>query len=233
MTDRAKLPHGTLGSPGIFGGTEVGATKRYLLEAETKVDYNESGSLKPIGLHPGATVSRFWKCVIIAGLACGALSGVCYSGYRYWFPYGSSHCCDKLLYLELFEYAREHNGWFPRGEAGPEASLSLLYRQDPLLVDVLRGKTVPESVVRSILERGELLGPETCGWHYVEGLRIDDDHHLALFWDKIGLGHNGQRLENGGHYVCFLRGIEYVPESEWPAFLAEQERLLAKLRRPK
>ena len=98
--------------------------------------------------------------------------------------------------------------------------------------DVLRSKTVALEVVQATLDRGERLGPDTCGWHYVEGLRKDDDHRLALFWDKLGLGHNGERLP-GGHWVCFVRlGIEYVPQSQWEAFLVEQELLRSELKRP-
>jgi hypothetical protein len=72
--------------------------------------------------------------------------------------------------------------------------------------NLLRGKTVPESVVKEILERGELVTPETCGWHYVERLRLDDDYRLALFGDKAGLDHNGGLLAEGGHFVLFVDG---------------------------
>lgn len=112
--------------------------------------------------------------------------------------------------------------------------MSLLYREDQELVKVLRGKTVPESVVQARLESGELLSPETCGWHYVGGLRRDDDGRLALFWDKAGLGHNGERLGNGDHFVWFVRGGgETIRGADWERFLAEQERLRANLKRPR
>jgi hypothetical protein len=40
------------------------------------------------------------------------------------------------------------------------------------------------------------------------------------------------RLSGGGHYVCFVCGsIEYVPGARWEAFLAEQERLRAAVKR--
>ncbi|HET6574539.1 MAG TPA: hypothetical protein VFG68_13105 [Fimbriiglobus sp.] len=32
------------------------------------------------------------------------------------------------------------------------------------------------------------MGPETCGWHSVEGLRATDERRLALCWDMAGLG---------------------------------------------
>jgi hypothetical protein len=177
---------------------------------------------------------RRWR-VRIGFLAVGLLLVVALGigCYRRQYPYGWSHCCDKQLAFALLDYADRHDGWFPRGEASPEASLSLLYREDPGLAYLLRGKTVPEDVVRERLERGQLLSPETCGWHYVEVLRKDDDPRLALFWDKAGLGHNGQRLSDGGHFVGLVNGtIDYVPGDRWAAFLEEQDRLRAGLKRP-
>jgi hypothetical protein len=161
-------------------------------------------------------------------LVVAALAGAAYGYYRYRYPYGWSHCCDKCLYFELERYAAEPDGWFPRGEASPEASLSLLYRQSPGNAYSLRGKSVPESVVLEWLSRGELLTPETCGWHYVQGLREDDDPRLALFWDKAGLDHFGGRLPGGGHLVIRIDGQqEHLKEVDWPAFIDEQEKLLA------
>jgi hypothetical protein len=88
------------------------------------------------------------------------------------------------------------------------------------------------TIVRKIPRNGSIT-PETCGWHYVEGLRSDDDPNLALFWDKAGLGHNGQRLSEGGHIVCFVRGNrKYISGAEWQQFLAKQKQLLAQLERP-
>ncbi len=170
---------------------------------------------------------------LIATAIVAVIFGLGFGYYRYRYPYGWSHNCDKILMFALMEYADKHDGWFPRGEATPEASLSLLYRQDPGLAYTLPGKTVPDSVVVARLESGQLLSPETCGWHYVEGLRKDDDPKLALFWDKVWLGHNGQRRSDGGHEVCFVSGrIDWVPGAQWQQFLAEQERLRGELKRP-
>jgi len=147
--------------------------------------------------------------------------------YRWEFPYGFTHSCDKQLELALHQYAEEHGGFYPAGEATPEASLSLLYPKYAN-ANLLSGKTVPVERVQEILEQGKLLGPETCGWHYVEGLSLNDNRRLAIFWDKVGLGHNGQRLRNGGHSVVFVgRDFEVISAQEWPSFLEEQEKLLA------
>jgi hypothetical protein len=167
--------------------------------------------------------------VVIAGLVGGG-----YAWYRDTYPFGYSHCCDKQLDLMLHNYADSNGGWFPKGEATPEASLSLLRREFPewVTANLLRGKTVPEAAVRARLEDGKLLTPDTCGWHYVEGLRKDDDARLALFWDKAGLGHWGERLSGGGHRVCFVGGsIEYIAGDRWEEFVAGQERLRAALKR--
>jgi hypothetical protein len=144
------------------------------------------------------------------------------------YPYGWSHCCLKALGLALLQYAQEHDGHFPAGAESPEASLSLLARGHyDIDAETLRGKTVPVEEARSILERGGLLGPDSCGWHYVEGLTVSDDPGLALVWDKVGLGHNGQDI-GGGHSVLFLDGHEEViAASDWPDFLKRQDELMA------
>lgn len=78
------------------------------------------------------------------------------------------------------------------------------------------------------------MSPETSDWHYVEGLRIDDDPRLALFWDKTGLGHNGQRLSDGVHIVTFIDGArDHITADAWPMFLEKQNQLLSALKHPR
>jgi hypothetical protein len=187
----------------------------------SKPPANDAGGRRSSGRCRSCLVALAVVVVVVAVLY-GA-----FRVYWYWeYPYGLSHCCDSGLFHAMLAYAEEHGGVFPSGEETPEASLCLLY---PELAgaNALRGKTVPLEVVAEILESGRRLGPETCGWHYVEGLTTKDDSRIAILWDKIGLGHNGNRLSEGGHYVVFLSGSsDYIPESKWPAFLAEQEELL-------
>ena len=170
--------------------------------------------------------SRRW----LAGLAITVVVAVAalYAQYRHRYPYGSSHCCDLLLIRALQEYAASHGGDFPTGGPTPEASLSLLYSNvDWVTLHLLRGKTVPLAVAEAAFKRDGRLGPDSCGWHYVDGLRVDDDPGLAIFWDKIPLGHNGQRRTPPVQTVFFVGGEQrFVPESKWPEFLAEQARLL-------
>jgi len=143
------------------------------------------------------------------------------------YPYGWSHCCSKNLFMALHLYAESHGDRYPAGEACPEASLSLLYREKLCDADLLRGKIVPLAEVEAVLARGDLLGPDTCGWHYVEGLTKRDDPRIAIIWDKFGLGHNGESLRSGDHWIMLLHGDEkLIPASEWEAFLAEQQGLI-------
>lgn len=180
------------------------------------------------------STTKLWRWVAV--LAIVVLVTWYFGGkawHDYQFPYGHTHHCDKMISFALLRYAEQHEGWFPKGEKSAEASLSLLYQDEPGLTCALPGKTVPESVVKERLESGKLLTPETCGWHYVPGLHLNDDPQLALFWDKAGLGHNGQRLSRGGHFVCFRTGlIEYIPGDRWEQFIADQEKLHSQLKRP-
>ena len=180
---------------------------------------------------------RRYFVVVIAGFSVIALlAAVGFSYYRWKYPYGLSHCCIKGMWIALYSYAEDHDGRFPAGESSPEASLSLLYSEKNAADgwnyigagSELRGMTVSEDTVLGILEEGKLLGPDTCGWHYVEGLTLADDPRLALLWPKVALGHNGRRMRDGGREVLLLAGhIEYIPGDKWEAFLEEQKQLLA------
>jgi hypothetical protein len=168
------------------------------------------------------------KVVAITAAALALLMGAGYAWHRYTYPYGFSHYCLTVLGLALRQYAEEHDGHFPAGGVCPEASLSLLDRgHDGVYGSVLCGKTKSAEAATQILKDGGLLNADTCDWHYVEGLTLADDPQLAIIWDKVGLGHNGQRLSGGGHSICRLDGIEEeISESEWPQFLEEQKRLM-------
>lgn len=120
--------------------------------------------------------------MLLAAIVVLGLAGGGFALYRSIYPFGRSHCCDKQLYFALRDYAAANNGNFPAGDATPEASLSLIHPTwEHGYAYLLCGKTGSETATQEVLDRGELLGPETCGWNYVEGLRLDDDPRLALF----------------------------------------------------
>jgi hypothetical protein len=145
------------------------------------------------------------------------------------FPYGWSHCCIIIMQQMLEQYSTEHTGHFPTGGTSPEASLSLLCQSNNLDAYTIRGMTVPEDTARKILDAGGLLGPDSCGWHYTDGLTLADDPRIALLYCKQALGHNGQKTPDGGRQVVFVGGnIRWISGSNWPSFLEEQNELLSK-----
>ena len=155
----------------------------------------------------------------------GSVYGLCRFLLHYYYPFGCYHRCDKQLWFALQEYAQQHGGKFPCGQASPEASLSLL---GPNYGYLLRRRDVPLDVVQQMLDSGELLGPETCGYNYVEGLCINSNPKLALFWDKEGLSEMGERLTAGGHLVTYVGAdCQYISEAEFGDFLDQQRKLLA------
>ena len=195
-------------------------------------------SIEPRAMREATVRRRIKRWLITMTWIVSVMFGLFFVGRFYYasvYPYGMSHCCDLNMMFALEEYARQHDGAYPAGEATPEASLGLLY---PNFIDAytLRGKSVPEEVVQTVFDRGERLGPDTCGWHYVAGLRADDDPKLAIFWDKAGLDHNGRRLSQGDHVVMFLKfRRQLIPAQDWPGFLTEQQKLFeeAQLKRAK
>ena len=161
-------------------------------------------------------------------LMTGAIANIhAFFVYRYVYPYGWSHCCNKAIGFALLRYADDHEGHFPSGGATPEASLSLLLTNYCDLY-ILRGKTVPLKVAQAAWERNKSLTPDSCGWHYVEGLTKWDDPELAILWDKVpGLNHNAGRASSGGSEVLFLDGhTSWIPGSQWPDFLTRQQTLM-------
>jgi hypothetical protein len=110
----------------------------------------------------------------------------------------------------------------------PEASLSLLCTNTETSKFVLRGKHLPQRLVDETLGRDGVLGPDSCDWHYVEGLREDDNPRLALAWDKVsGVSHNGRRSLELEHEVLLVDGsVRYIMKQKWPAFVEEQKGLL-------
>ena len=184
---------------------------------------SEGESVTPASPRKSKFKKIFFSLVAFIAFGVAAEQG----WYHYTFPYGWSHCCDIGLGSALEIYAQDHGGHFPFGGDCPEASLSLLY-SNYVDADLLRGKTVPlETVERAFAANGKL-GPESCGWHYVEGITLSDDPRIAIVWDKVGLGHNGQRLKNGGHAIIRADGMrDFVSGTEWPKFLREQQELLA------
>src|SRR5262245_59789877 len=218
-------PHWMEGRWGLSSGEMVGPPN-WLISLGFGIIFSSGGLLFLIGGIVGT------HALAEPGLAAGVafVLGIVLAlvGKRYAQRHAESF---GALHVALMQYADRHDGWFPKGETSPEASLGLLHRENPGLVTagVLCGRTISEAAVKLWLEAGQPLTPQTCGWHYAEGLRKFDDPRLALFWDKTtGLSRLDALLSSGGHFVYFLGGsVEYIPDNRWEEFLAEQEWLRA------
>jgi hypothetical protein len=189
-----------------------------------------ANELTPVASSPRKSKLIILLLTLLAVIAVAVVGGRIW--YRYTFPYGWSHACSKGLGLGLRMYSGENDHWLPHGAATPEASLSLLYRNDPdTALWVLGGKNIPRERVQATFARDGILSPATCGWHYVEGLRDDDDPQIAVVWDKVfGLGHNGERKRGMMHEVVLLDGAnQYVSKDQWPKFIADQKERLEKV----
>jgi hypothetical protein len=168
--------------------------------------------------------------LVLAIVAVGSLGlwGVYQAYRRSQYPYGYNPTRSSCLWFDLIEYAEAHQGFFPCGGETPDASLGMLASM-PFADVYLGGKAVPYQVVQEAIKRDGHLGSDSCSWHYVPGLTLNNDSQLAIAWDKIpGLGPNGERLEKQSRTVVYVGGsTEDIDEGEWPAFLAKQEKLMA------
>lgn len=175
----------------------------------------------------------FKRSRFVVAIVTGALATVCILGSVWWkysFPYGPSHSCSAGVGSSLRMYAEVSDGWFPHGLNTPEASLSLLRTNDRTAMKwFIKGKHLSQSVVDRAMSTDGFLSRASCGWHYVEGLRDNDDDRLAIAWDRVeGLDHKGRRRPGLMREVVMKNGSHpYVMRKGWAEFAKLQSNLLA------
>lgn len=147
-------------------------------------------------------------------------------------PYGWTENDLFALSLAFHNYAATNGGHFPYSAQGPEAALTALVRDDVEgMASILRGKSVSTNTVLRRIQAGGRLDAKTCGWHYVQGLRVTDPTTVAIVWDKIGLTNRGERIPGGGHEVLYINHRrEIIRNDDWNAFLEHQKDLYEILR---
>jgi hypothetical protein len=167
-----------------------------------------------------------WKRGLLRFTVVFLLMAACVGCYgRY--PYGTRDGYLPRTLYALRDYARDHDGWFPRdGSDGPRSLQRLYpgYLTDPTLLAGISGER--EGVVHR-LRSGGSLGEDVCSWVYWPGFRLDDDPGVAVLWERqAGVRFNGRSSNVGGHAVGFLDGRHrQVAEADWPRFVEEQEAL--------
>ena len=130
------------------------------------------------------------------------------------------------LWVELNNYARDHNDWFPQSDKGAFAALQKLYPDyDTASGKELAGLSVDIDLTVNALKAAEQLSEKTSSWIYVPGFRSDDPENFALLWErKPGISSNGAVDPSGGHSVLLLSGvIVQIPGTNWTTYLQTQE----------
>ena len=139
--------------------------------------------------------------------------------------------CRRFLLGVVEVYAREHDGWYPRGEKTPYESLSLAIK-DENDVGLFASHAMRDKLVDS-WRKNKRLAAELCCYGYVEGLKVNAPSNLLLFYTKEPsywecYMHKKKVLgravgtNSGGHW-------DFCPEEEFQRFLQRtQEYLRAK-----
>ena len=140
------------------------------------------------------------------------------------YPHGHRPAALLSMYLDLRNYAADHDGNFPVSAKGGLDALQQLYPQYAAGIE-LAGISGDGEATVAALSHGSPLDPSLTSWVYAQGLRVDDEPDLALLWEsKGGLYPNGRRNEFGGHAVVLVGSdITNVPAVNWDEYLKQQE----------
>ena len=164
-------------------------------------------------------MNRFRRTLLAFGILALILGIVGWGFYKKNYPYGSTHRCSKVLAMELRSFAEENGGKFPASENRDALGLSALLEKSPHFLDLVVGKAGDLDKARQFYEKNGYLLPAHSSWNYVEGLTSND--YGALAWEKIPLGHYGQKQSSNSREVIMTDGmVRYIPEKDWNEFLA-------------
>jgi len=147
--------------------------------------------------------------------------------HRHFYPHGFRAGMLPTFMAEMWSYAQEHGGWYPKDGATPLESLQELY---PVYEsEGLAGLSGSERRTLKVLKDKKPLDSNVSSWIYWPGYRVDDDPRLAIIWEREeGLFTTGGRAS--GHAVGFaVGGCTQIPSEKWADFLKEQELLRQKV----
>ena len=163
-----------------------------------------------------------WAIALAAFVALSIVTYFVHQSYRY--PYGRSHRCSKILPMELERYADEHGGSYPSVDFEDHLGLDKLISPGDLLsLERVVGKAGDAEEAKRFFDENGFLLRRHSSWKYVSGLSSDSPSTLALAWDKIPLGHNGQRTSNNSREVIYPGGIvDTINQHDWNDFMEHQ-----------
>ncbi|MFK7911884.1 MAG: hypothetical protein AB8F34_14980 [Akkermansiaceae bacterium] len=168
-------------------------------------------------------MKKWQRTTLMVSVVIGVLAAAGWGYYRYTYPYGSSHRCSKALASQILNYADNHGGRFPSSEQPDALGLSAIIDDNPFTLELIVGKAGDLEKAKEFHQKHGYLKPEHSSWHYVSGLTTADTDK-AILWDKIPLGHSGERTNRNTREVIMVNGaVKAIPESEWDDFLKAQK----------
>lgn len=143
--------------------------------------------------------------------------------------WGHAHCI-KSAGLAFLNYADQHGGQFPAHPRGYGDALLLL---DVDLAYALTGPGYDDAAFHLAKQRGTPLAEQDCGRVYIQGLNASAGSTVAILFDKRSTPggdhcHLFARCTAPlGREVAFADGhSDFIPDSDWPAFVQTQLALL-------
>lgn len=138
--------------------------------------------------------------------------------------------CIKSAGMLLVNFAEQNGGQFP---TDPRGYGNALLQFEPEEYYCLTATGYDEAVYHEAKQRGVLLQEKDCGRVYIQGLNNKSGSQVAILFDKRSTPggdhcHLIARFSAPlGREVAFVDGhIEFIPDTDWPAFVQKQLALL-------
>ncbi len=138
--------------------------------------------------------------------------------------------CIKQAGMDFVNYAELHGGQFP---ADPRGYGNALLQFDPDSYFTLTAAGYDEEAYHTAKKNGTPLAEKDCGRVYIQGLNSSVGSKVAILFDKCSTpgGDHCHMISRFtaplGREVAFADGHnEFIPDSDWPAFVQTQLALL-------
>ncbi len=138
--------------------------------------------------------------------------------------------CIKQAGIAFRLYAEDHHGALPFHTNGFGDALLLLVKGDYLPdVHTICGPGDDGRVLSTCVRSGSNVEESKCSRVYVQGLHSSDSGAICILFDRRSVPGGDHRYGWGPllREVCLLDGtMQSITDGQWPAFVAEQLRLL-------
>ncbi len=138
--------------------------------------------------------------------------------------------CIKSAGMLLVNYAEQHGGQFP---TDPRGYGNALLQFEPDEYYCLTASGYDEAVYHEAKQRGALLEEKDCGRVYIQGLNKTSNPKIAILFDKRSTpgGDHCHLIARFtaplGREVAYISGqSDFIPDTDWPAFVQGQLALL-------